>query len=658
MQSSRVVRSVAKSGSGSIGFVLLAAALAIITGWLIPVLGLVLVACFVTIFAPVGVRATQRATAVLVIILAALALLTFLPSLLQLEWVTARIGLTLAVAAVVGSRVFVPVARAPIVPQFRGSDAIGLLAGIAVALMIIVPFIGASSGGIVSGLLTSWDLWAHFAFFANTYQDGTTAWTASDPSGAYGVGYPQLPFVLWTSLQWLVQSSGAVLAREQLLLPYVTWISVTVATCATMLTWLAGDVADRLCRASSRSSGRLLASLAMGVIVVVGSLSAYAGAGHANFLLGVTIVMVASYWALATRDAPGSYGWLLVPGAALCALALWPPLVLGVAGAAVGVIVMLWKWRPSMAIAYGLCALVAVSVAGWKYLGILVSSASVESLSMGGATGGLASYSLPLAVAGPIILLAGAGAAWVIRGWQAALAIASATLGLIPFTLYLMSSVDAAGTPRLESYFLLKIAGGLALMAIPILIAYVAVPLADGMDVAVAALAGRASGLQERGWRALCATGGAVALAASFGMVASHDLPPGFPQAPGFAAYQERVDLVADATQGKAVVEASRLAAEDPGRTPLFWDNNGVLLTSWAQALRGVRSNADVQTAEALGIPASGEPPVAEFIRLIREQPRLRVTLFWLNEGIFDPLRPVLQQFGKSRVEARHLGGT
>lgn len=641
---------------GTTGFLLVAGALAIGTGWLVPVVGLLAATFFVTVLAPVGVRATQRASAVLVIALATLALLAFMPGLLQLGWVTVRIILTLAVAVVVAARLLVPAVRAPIFPEVHGSDAVGPLAGIVVALMILVPFIGATNEGIVSGLLTSWDLWAHFSFFANTYQAGTTAWTTSDLSGPYGVGYPQLPFVLWTTLQWLVQSSGEVLPREQLLLPYVTWIAVTVGSCATLVTWLAGDVADRLGRASSRASARLLASLALGVVVVVGSFSTYAEAGHANFLLGVTIVMVAAYWALASPDAPGSCGWLIVPGAALCALALWPPLALGVAVSAGGVIVTLWKRRPPMAIAYGLLAIAAITVAGWKYLGILLSNSSVESLSMGGATGGLASYSLPLAIAGPILVLAGAGTVWIIQGWQVAAAIASATMGLIPFTVYLMSSVDAAGTPRLESYFLLKIAGGLVLMATPILIAYLAVPLADGMEAAVARLVARAPAMRPRGWRVVIAGCGSLGLAASFGMVSSHDVPAGFPQAPAFASYQERVALVADAGQGKAVIAAARISSEDPGRTPLFWDNNGVLLTAWTQALSRVRSNADVQAAESLGMPASGNPPVAEFIRLIREQPRMRVLVFWLDEGIFEPLRPVLQQFGTNRVVPRYLG--
>jgi len=635
--------------------VLLLGALAIVAGWLVPVLGLLVVACFVSLFTPLGRRATQRATVVLVIALGAVAVLTFVPALQHLGWCAARLGLTLAVAAVCGARMLVPEAAAPLFPQLRWSDVIGLSVGIAVALMILLPFIGATEGGIVSGLLSSWDLWAHFSFFANTYQAGTTAWTAGDPSGAYGVGYPQLPFVLWTTLQWLVQSSGEMLTREQLLQPYVTWIAVTVGSCATVLTWLSGDIAERLGRASSASWARVVASLATGILVVLGSFSSYAGAGHANFLLGVTIVMAASYWALATPDAPGTYGWLVVPGAALCALALWPPLALGVFVAAVGIIVVLWQWRPPIAVAYGLTAITAIAVAGWKYLGILLSSASLASLSMGGATGGLASYSVPLAIAGPVVVLAGAWAVWVIRGWQVGLALASATVGLAPFTIYLMASVDAAGTPRLQSYFLLKIAGALVLMATPILIAYFAVPLADGMGAAVASLVAHKPALRVQGWRSAIIGGGAVTLAATFGMVASHDLPGNFPQAPGLSAYQERADLVADARLGEAVISASRMAGQEPDRTPLFWDNNGVLLTSWTQALRGVRSNADVQTAEALGVPPSGEPPVAEFIRLVREQPRLRVAIFWIDEALFDPLRPVVQQFGSSRVHARQL---
>lgn len=625
--------------------------LTLATCWLLPVLGLAAAVVFVVLVAPIGSRLKERAAASVVLALSILAVLALLPGLLDLNWWTSRALVCGVVFAVIVARLLRKTTDAPFLPRCYWSDAIGVVAGGVVGLMIVLPFVGASPGGIISGLLTSWDLWAHFAFFANTYEAGTSAWQTADPSGAYGVGYPQLPFVVWTVLQWLVQGSSDTLDREQLLLPYVTWIATTVAACATLLTWFAGDVAERLGLARSRGMARLLASVAMGVLVIFGSLGTYASAGHANFLLGVCLVAIASYWALVPECAPREVGWLMVPGAALCAIALWPPLVLGVAPAGVGVIVSLWSWRRPVAITYAAVTSCAIAIAGWKYLSILVSSASVESLSMGGASGGLASYSIPLAIMAPLIVLAGSAVAWTKRGWRMAIALASATVGLVPFTLYLMASVDAAATPRLDSYFLLKVAGGLVVMATPIIVAFSATVVAAGTEDLVQRLGGN-----QRAWRSVLVACGAGGLAAGFGLMASPNVPNGFPQAPGFAAYQQRIDLVRANQAGEAVVAAADWARAEPMRAPLFWDNNGVLLTSWCQALLGVRSNDDVRIAETVGIPATGNPPVAEFIRLIRERPRLRLTLFWLDKGIFEPLRPVLQQFGTSRVDARNLG--
>ena len=247
-------------------------------------------------------------------------------------------------------------------------------------------------------------------------------------------------------------------------------------------------------------------------------------------------------------------------------------------------------------------------------------------------------------------VVAGAAVVWVKRGWQLAVALASATAGLVPFTVYLMSSVDAAATPRLDSYFLLKVAGGLVVLATPIVIAYVASVLAAGTEDVVQRLGGN-----PNGWRAGLVACGAGGLAASFGLLASPSVPNGFPQAPGFAAYQQRIDLVANDAQGPQVLQALRVARQNPDRTALIWDNNGVLLTSWLQALLGVRSNGDIEVAEAIGIPPSGEPPVAEFNRLIREQPRLQVLLFWIDPGVFNPLQDSIGQLGMDRIRVQQL---
>jgi hypothetical protein len=632
------------------GFLLLAGALVALSVWFIPVLGLVAAAIFVACLAPIGRRFTERASMSLVLVLAVLALTTILPLGLTLTWTSVRVGVTALVAAVIGARVLIRSPQVPLLPERRWTDAVGLGAGVLVGMMIILPFAGASSGAALSGLLTSWDLWAHFSFFANTYQAGSSIWTTADPSGPYGSGYPQLPFVLWTDLQWLVQGSPEPMAREDLIFPYVTWIGVTVGTCATLLTWLAGDIAERLGMESSKSYARALAVTVTGIVMVFGSFSTYANAGHANFALGVTIIAVASYWSMCCRGSTLQYGWLIVPAAALCCIALWPPLVLGVAATGLGIVVVLWTWRRSASVAYALVAAIVVVGAGWKYLSILLSPASVDSLSSGGASGGLASYSIPMALVGPAVLLAGAILAWRRLGWQMGVALGSATLGLVPFVLYLMASVDAAGTPRLDSYFLLKIAGGLVLAATAALVAFAAVVGGAGLEQIVGRL-----GQPTWVWSTGLVAAGAVTLAGTYGLLNAPSIPSGFPQAPGFAAYQLRQQLVDGDRQGPLIIEAARLAASEGQRTPLFWDNNGVLMTSWLQALLGVRTNQDVAVAEAIGVPPSGEPPVANFNRLLRENPRLNVHLFWTNPGLFEPLRPTAEQFGDVRVKVTEL---
>lgn len=632
------------------GFLLLAGALVALSVWSIPILGLVSAAIFVACCAPIGRRVTERASMSLVLVLAALALTTILPLGLTFNWTSVRVGVTLVVAAVIGARLLIRSPKVPLLPVMRWTDAIGLGAGVLVGLMIVLPFVGASSGGALSGLLTSWDLWAHFSFFGNTYEAGSSIWTTADPSGPYGSGYPQLPFVLWTDLQWLVQGSSEPVAREDLLGPYVTWIAVTIAACVTLLTWLAGDIADRLGMQSSKTHARVLAVTVTGIAMVFGSFSTYANAGHANFALGVTIIAVASYWSMCCRESTLQYGWLIVPAAALCCITLWPPLVLGVAATGLGVVVVLWTWRRSAAAVYALAASVAVVAAGWRYLSILLSPASVDSLSSGGASGGLASYSIPMAFVGPVILLFGSVIAWRKLGWQVGVALGSATLGLVPFVLYLMASVDAAGTPRLDSYFLLKIAGGLVLAATAALVAFVAVVAGEGLQQVVVRL-----GQPTWVWSTGVVAAGAAILAGSYGLLNAPAVPAGFPQAPGFAAYQLRKQLVTGDPQGSQIIEAARLAAADGDRSPLFWDNNGVLMTSWLQALLGVRTNQDVVVAEAVGVPPNGEPPVADFNRLLRENPRLNVHLFWTNPGLYEPLRPTAEQFGDVRVKVTEL---
>ena len=92
------------------------------------------------------------------------------------------------------------------------------------------------------------------------------------------------------------------------------------AICLAGLAWVAGDLTKRL---SSMRFAAPIAIIAFGAFALFGSPTLLFNAGFINFMMGVSITVVAGYLSARNWRSARRYGWALIPLAALAKAA--PP---------------------------------------------------------------------------------------------------------------------------------------------------------------------------------------------------------------------------------------------------------------------------------------------------------------------------------------------
>ena len=561
-----------------------ATALTIIVLWLVPPVGVVAAAVMLVLLPPWGRSLTERGVISGLVLLGVIAVAFPRAGVTPVSSVTARLLISLALLAVLALRL-VPRLRAVPIPRPSLSDGLALLLGVLSAIWLMAAYVGTSTSQIVSGLFFSgWDNHAHFTVFANTYEAGSTTWPTMDGSVAWDQWYPSLHATLWALMELAWRPVDPLLGRTELLFPYVQWNAVTFAACLVALAWVAGDFAARL---GGRQREAWARPLAVGFFALFGLLGTPAylyNAGFTNFLLGVTVVAVGAYISGRSLRSARMLGWFLVPLAAISAIGLWTPLVLGLVPSGVIVAVALFRYRWWLAVSW----LVAAAAAGAllvltqlsAILGVEPGQGGADiTADLGGVSTGMVPFNVGIALVAPVIVVILGILVGIRRSWALSVALMGPTLGFALIAGYFMTVVDAAGVSRLQGYYFLKPLDAVLMAAAPLIAAAIAVVVTravQGMGRVASALAVALS---------------LVIVAGSFGYAgALTPMESGLRAAPGVQAGADRTRGIEDSLVGEAIIRAQQAAEPYPDRATLLWDGAGTLPNLWVMSLHGVLS--------------------------------------------------------------------
>ncbi len=548
--------------------------------WLLPAVGLFFALAAFAFLPPWGRTYTERAVISIIVMLGVIAIVFPRNSSVPIDSTTARITFTGFIVLAIALR-FIPRLRAVEFPRVTVPDALILLLFVGSSFWLVSSYIGADTSQILSGLFMSgWDNHGHFSPFANTYVSQQTAWTTMDGSTAWNQWYPAVHSTTWTLAE--MAADGDQLTRAQLLGPYVQWTALSFAAAMATITWVAGDLAQRLSR-KSKSAAAVVAILITGTFTVLGSPAFLFNLGFTNFAMGVALVLAASY--LSTRSVRSSVtlGWFVIPLAIIATIGLWTPLVLGLVPAGLVVAIRLWKTKKIYAIVWvalnALAGIALVLTQAQAILGAEQGATAADFNEEIGSVGtGMAQFEVGIAVVSPI--LAVLFIVLLVQRKRAQLAVSFAGpifAGLILAIIFGAGAV-AANLDVLTSYYVLKVLDGMLLTIIPITAAFIGVAM-------IALLSGL-----PRAQQISAAVASAVLLSVLFGYVGPVpiDRMATFIAAPGIEAGVIRADGVENQLVGEGVVasvEAAVGTGKDLTYTPLQWDGSGTLVNLWLSSL-------------------------------------------------------------------------
>ena len=570
-----------------VGALAVATALTILLLWLVPPVGLIAALVMLALLPPWGRSLTERAVVSGVVVLGVVAVLFPRAGSMPVTTTSARLLLAGLLLFLLALRL-VPSLRAMPIPKPTVSDGIALVLGVASAVWLMAAYIGRSTTEIVSGLFFSgWDNHAHFTTFANTYESASTTWPTIDGSIAWNQWYPSLHSTTWSLLELAFRPVAPLLERPELLWPYVQWNALSFAACLVALAWVAGDLAARIGGREREAWARPMAVGGFAVLGLLGTPVFLYNAGFTNFMMGVTVVVVAAYISARSLPSARMLGWFLIPLAALAAIGLWTPLVLGLVPSGVVVAIALLKHRVWMGVAW----LVAAAAAGGFM--VLTQTNAILGVEPGQTTGdftadlgavgtGMVPFNVGLALMAPVILVL--LVVLLVRSgrWPLAVALAGPVAGPLIIAAVFMGGADTAGLSRLQSYYVLKPLDAVYLVTATVLIALAAVVLARALDGLPRATRGVAVGI------------GAAALVGLFGYVGVlTQLGDGYAAAPGVQAGADRARGVEDSLVGEAIIRGQQAAVPYPDRSTLLFDGAGTLPNLWVASLHGVLSKAD-----------------------------------------------------------------
>ncbi len=608
------------------------AALAAATGlslallWLLPPVGFLASVVLLALLPPWGRSLTERAVISGVVLLGVAAVVFPRAGSLPVTSTSARVFITLLVGGALALN-FVPRLRDVGIPRPTVSDGLAALLAVVSGGWLMAAYIGRSTVEIVSGLFFSgWDNQAHFTTFANTYGSASTTWPTVDGSVAWNQWYPSLHTTVWSLAELAFRPVEPLLDRPGLLWPYVLWSAITFAACLVALAWVAGDLAARVAGPQRETWARPIAVGAFALFGLLGSPALLFNAGFTNFMMGVTVVVVAAYVSARSLRSARVLGWFLVPLGALAAIGLWTPLVLGLVPAGVVVAVALLRHNRWLGIGW----LVASAAIG-AFMGLTQMSAilGVEpgqstadfTADLGAVGTGMVPFNLGLALVSPVI--AGLLAILLVRlgRWPLAVAVSGPIAGAAAVALYFASGADAAELGRLQSYYVLKPLDAMLLAVSVLVAALLSVVLTRalvGLPTFTAGLSVALGGIVVLG-----TLGYAGALPAQFSA--------GFTAAPGIQAGADRTRGVNDPLIGESIIRAQQAAVPYPRDTTMLWDGSGTLPNLWVASLHGVLSTTQQRFYRDLP-PFPYDPKTTGYLDLaLNLNPEMSFVALWFR---------------------------
>jgi hypothetical protein len=280
----------------------------------------------------------------------------------------------------------------------------------------------------------------------------------------------------------------------------------------------------------------------------------------------------------------------------------------------------------------------------WMQLGAILTAGDGETsagefaTAIGSVPTGMAPFNMGAALVAPFIAIA---IAVMLRGRRPlAWGIAGPSVLLAVLALAFIPGTDAAGTSRIQSYYVLKALDASLLVTAPLIAAAIAVGfviLARSMSTPSTVAAVTAAGL-------LTVT--------AFGYigVAPETLSAGFRLAPGIEAGRERADAVTKTFVGNEILTAVNAATEVPDFAPMNWDGSGTLPNLWAGTLHGTLSTA--QQTFYLSTPPTpyGDETVTFIKQALDASTELRVAIVYTNPASGEYLMPRLGTLNPVRL--------
>ena len=621
-----------------------ATAIVIAAIWLLPAVGFVAALILLVLLPPWGRSLTERAVVSGVVLLGMVAIAFPRAGSMPVTTASARFAFTLILLGVLALRL-VPALRDVRIPRPTVTDAMAAVLALASAAWLMAAYVGRSTVEIVSGLFFSgWDNQGHFTTFANTYESASTTWPTIDGAIAWNQWYPSLHTTMWSLAELAVRPVAPLLDRPGLLWPFVQWSAISFALCLVALAWVASDLAARIAGQGKAWAGPVAFGL-FSLFALLGSPALLFNAGFTNFMMGVTVVVVAAYVGARSLRSARMLGWFLVPLAALAAIGLWTPLVLGLVPSGIVVAVALLKHRLWMGIKWVLASAavgaVMVLTQMSAILGVEPGQSTGDFTAQLGAVGtGMVPFNLGLALMSPVIAVLLAVLLVRTGRWPLAVAVAGPILGAGLVAAYFATGADAADLGRLQSYYVLKPLDAMLLSVATIIAALVAVVLVravHGLPKATSAI-GVALGVVI----VLGSLGYAGALPAQLG--------DGFSAAPGIQAGADRTRGVNDPLIGEAIIRGQQAAVPYPDRTTLLWDGAGTLPNLWVASLHGVMSKTQQRFYRDLP-PFPYDVKTPGYVNLtLNLNPQMSIAALWFRPSSGELLAAYAAERGDDRV--------
>ena len=618
----------------------LASSIAVALIFVLPVVGFIAAIVLLSIVPPWGRGLIERFAISAMVVLALIALVFPRASSIPISTVSAQLSL---VAILLGALALRLVPKWRYVPVSRPTLVEGMLLGLftGTAGWIIGSYAGRNTYETVSGLYFSgWDNQGHFTAFANTYVQGSSAWSTADGSEAWNQWYPSLHSTIWALSEYAV--NAAELTRIDLLWPFVIWTSVTFAMCMMLLSWIAGDLAARLSGNKYAKQAAVLAVFATGMFTLLGSPALFFNAGFTNFVLGVTVVATASYLSARSMRSAAMLGWFVLPAAAVAVINLWTPMVIGLLPAGVVVLIALWKVKPTRAIIWILGSGAVAALLAFQQVQAIIrpgSTAGELSSDIGAVATGMVPFNIALGIAAPILALFVVLMLWR-RNKSLGIAISAPAIMFAVLAITFIPGTDAADVSRVSSYYVLKALSAAILALAPVIIALAAVITMRAVQ--------DASKAKQLGVMTL-AGGISIGAYGYFGVTPTQ-MSDGFTFAPGIQAANARMYGIENPLVGEAIVRAANTAQASPDYMPFLFDGAGTLVNVWVSSLTEVTSVNQRNFYEGLP-PFPYDSKTLDYVEFaLRIEPTLKVNALWFRGVSGDLITPWARSQDPSRV--------